>query len=117
MSIHPTHHQAKPKEVITIKDTNALRIMLLLVLILLCIGANILLALRNKTSEGEKEHLPCSALPLRSVEEHPSCAEELLKAMNITNVHVVPYNATQRVPGNRTLLRAGDRSRPARGDP
>jgi len=79
---------------------------MLLVLILLVTGANVLLTLRVKPCEGEKPHLPCSELPIRFIKEHPACADELLKTMGITNVHVVPYNATRPVPENQTISRA-----------
>jgi hypothetical protein len=31
---------------------------------------------------------PCAALPVRFVHEEPACADKLLRAMNISNVHI-----------------------------
>lgn len=38
--------------------------------------------------------LPCQALPLGFLEQHPACANALLDAMNITNVRVLTYDET-----------------------
>lgn len=35
--------------------------------------------------------LPCQALPLGFLEQHPHCANVLLDAMNVTNVRVLTY--------------------------
>lgn len=35
--------------------------------------------------------LPCQALPLGFLEQHPDCANALLQAMNVTNVRVLTY--------------------------
>lgn len=36
--------------------------------------------------------LPCAALPLKFIEQEPRCVNELLIAMNVTNVHIYPGN-------------------------
>jgi len=33
--------------------------------------------------------LPCQAIPMTFIEREPRCANELLRAMNVTNVHVL----------------------------
>ena len=42
-------------------------------------------------------HAPCEAIPMSLVAANPQCADDLLHAMNITNVHVLPYGSP--VPG------------------
>ena len=42
-------------------------------------------------------HPPCEAIPMSLVAADPECADALLHAMNITNVHVLPYGSP--VPG------------------
>lgn len=40
----------------------------------------------------QKRSLPCSAIPTRFVLDDPECADKLLRAMNVTNVRVLPKN-------------------------
>ena len=35
--------------------------------------------------------LPCAAIPLTFIEQEPRCANELLVAMNVTNLRIAPY--------------------------
>lgn len=39
---------------------------------------------------GQRDALPCGALPAQFVIEEPDCADKLLRFMNITNVHIMP---------------------------
>lgn len=41
--------------------------------------------------------LPCEAIPVRFVQESPACAQRLLDAMNVTNVHVGDVNQLARI--------------------
>lgn len=38
--------------------------------------------------------LPCQAIPMTFIEREPRCANELLRAMNVTNVHVLTEDET-----------------------
>ena len=42
----------------------------------------------------QKKHLPCAAIPTRYVMDEPECADKLLRAMNVTNVRILPRNGT-----------------------
>ena len=48
--------------------------------------------------------LPCAAVPLRFVHEAPLCADKLLQAMNVTNVHILPGGSD--IPGFDSELNA-----------
>ena len=53
--------------------------------------------------------LPCQAIPLRYVEEDPICADKLLHAMNVTNVHIHTWNEALR-PLNASGVHVVNRS-------
>ena len=86
------------------KDVRALKI--LLIMALFSMEVNVLLTLRCKPSTPERESLPCQAIPIQFVARHPDCADKLLQSMNISNVHVEPYNRSRLLagahPGNRS---------------
>ena len=42
-----------------------------------------------------RPELPCAAVPMTFIREHPECADHLLRAMNVTNVHVERFNASR----------------------
>ena len=33
---------------------------------------------------------PCQAIPIKLILEDPACADKLLRAMNVSNVHILP---------------------------
>lgn len=86
------------------KDIRVLKI--LLIIVLFSTEANILLTLRCKPSAPEGEPLPCQAIPIQFVARHPDCANELIQAMNITNVHVVAYNSSRLIAGDHLRNRS-----------
>ena len=68
----------------------------LLILLLLAAAANLTVMwqasvkLDKMASEFTRERpLACSAIPIKLVSEDPTCANKLIKAMNITNVHIL----------------------------
>lgn len=64
----------------------------------LFLTASLLAKLNSQEPRGVAEHHPpCEAIPMSLVAADPECADELLHAMNITNVHVLPYGSP--VPG------------------
>ncbi len=70
-----------------------------LILIVLGLLLNTLLLIRVsmqmaelRDSNDKRSDLPCAALPTRFVLEEPECADKLLRAMNVTNVRVLPKN-------------------------
>lgn len=46
----------------------------------------------NNCTDIRPRSLPCEAIPVRFVHESPACAQRLLDAMNLTNVHVADVN-------------------------
>jgi tetratricopeptide (TPR) repeat protein len=80
-------------------DLNACEVrafLLLLSLLLIGLLVNIsltyqaLVAVKNlSASSAQRGSLPCEALPVRFFLDHPTCAEKLLRAMNVTNVRIV----------------------------
>jgi len=86
------------------KDVRVLKI--LLIMILFSMEVNILLTLGCRPPAPEREPLPCQAIPVQFVARHPDCADKLLQSMNISNVHVEPYNRSRLLagahPGNRS---------------
>lgn len=44
----------------------------------------------SSQDSGQRDVLPCRALPAQFVIEEPDCTDKLLKLMNITNVHILP---------------------------
>jgi len=70
-----------------------------LVLIVLGLLLNTLLLIRVsrqiaefKESNNSGSDLPCAAIPTRLVLQEPDCVDKLLRAMNVTNVRVLPKN-------------------------
>jgi len=63
-------------------------ITVLLVLILIGIVVDIVITHRATSATPVKSSLPCQAIPLRYISEYPECADKLLEALNITNVHI-----------------------------
>lgn len=53
--------------------------------------------------------LPCAAVPIGFVHDAPLCADKLLQAMNVTNVHILPGGSD--VPGFDSELGAYVRER------
>jgi len=70
-----------------------------LVLIIVGLLLNTFLLIRVSTqiaefreSNDKRSDLPCAAIPTRFVLDDPECADKLLRAMNVTNVRVLPKN-------------------------
>ena len=64
----------------------------LLILLLVIMTVNIVITIRSHSNDACVPSLPCSAIPTRFVLEHPDCADKLIKALNLTNVHIVTRN-------------------------
>ena len=75
-------------------------IVLLLLLVLSSLVANIVMTVKLFSKVDDvavclnKKALPCAAIPTRYILQEPECADKLLKAMNVTNVHILSWNAT-----------------------
>jgi len=42
-------------------------------------------------------------VPISFVAEYPECADRLVESMNITNVHIRPFNESRSLEGNLGL--------------
>jgi hypothetical protein len=77
--------------------TKGPRYALLVMIFLLLIGMAVNLALTMEMSariDADRSHaprdsLPCAAIPTRFVMEHPECADNLLRSMNVTSVRIL----------------------------
>ena len=73
-------------------------ITVLLVLVLIGIAADIYLTVHfgkadlDRGPRAGRTDLPCPAIPTRLILENPECADKLIRAMNVTNVRVLPKN-------------------------
>ena len=47
----------------------------------------------------KSKSLPCEAMPIKFALDNPDCANKLLRAMNITNVKILPKNSTNTMIG------------------
>jgi hypothetical protein len=64
---------------------------LVLLIINVVMTAKLLMNMQESSPDsGQRDALPCRALPAQFVIEEPDCADKLLKFMNITNVHILP---------------------------
>ena len=84
--------------------------MVLAVCIFVIVTANLFVAIRISKDTRKlqllpqrRQSLPCGAIPTRYVIEEPVCANKLLTAMNITNVHIVPHNESRLVQNEHTI--------------
>lgn len=82
------------------KNKTSVWTVFLMLLVLSSVAANIVMTakLSGKVDAValciKKKPLPCAAIPIRYVMDEPECANKLLQAMNVTNVHVLSRNAT-----------------------
>ena len=51
-----------------------------------------------------RESLPCGAIPTRYIIEEPTCANKLLRAMNVTNVHILSNNNIHTLQNAQTIV-------------
>ena len=84
------------------KQKTAVVIMILLSLILIGVAANIIITIRTVPGTPVKTSLPCAAIPTRYVLEYPECADKLLRAMNVTNVRILPRSNASNLGGAGT---------------
>ena len=87
------------------KQKQSVLIIVLLILILMGVMADIIITVRTAPSTPAKPSLPCAAIPTRYVLEYPECADRLLRAMNVTNVRILPRGSLSDLVGNRTRSR------------
>ena len=80
----------------------------LLVCILGLVSANLLITMRLalkidqiQQCSQKRKSLPCEAIPIKFAMEEPRCANRLFRAMNVTNVHILPDGALNQLL-NRT---------------
>ena len=84
----------------------------LLILILVAAAANLVVIRHvsvqfdNVASEFTRERpLACSAIPIKLVAEDPTCANKLIDAMNISNVHILSNESVaSRLEGELTSM-------------
>ena len=76
----------------------------LLLTILVCLIANMVMTYgvlhRLETvndAPPQRRSLPCAAIPTKLILEDPACADKLIRAMNVTNVHVSNHSQKWRV--------------------
>ena len=97
-------------------------VLVLLVLLTIALAINIALTHRTTVAlsalgecPARRSSLPCEAIPVRFVLDDPACVDKLLRAMNVTNVRILPrgsraqglgLNMTPSVQG-RTGVEAG----------
>jgi len=60
---------------------------------------------RLKSYQHRRESLPCQAVPTQFVMDEPECADKLLRAMNVTNVRILPVDALDSLLNYKTPLR------------
>lgn len=65
---------------------------ILLVLLFVITTVNMVITIKSHWTVACESSLPCSAIPTRFVLEYQDCADKLIKAMNLTNVHIVALN-------------------------
>ncbi len=63
-------------------------IVILLIVILIAVVADI--TIRVLPSAKPKQRSRCLAIPTRFIMEYPDCANKLVQAANLTNIHIVP---------------------------
>jgi len=73
-------------------------------LVLIAVTVNIVLTLGLILSGAQckpaDSALPCEAVPISFVAEYPECADRLVESMNITNVHIRPFNESRSLADN-----------------
>ena len=84
------------------KVTNTTLLILLLLLVLVGGTANVMVMLKLGPPRSCIAVPPYAAIPRRFVMEHPDCADELLRSMNVTNVRV------RRIPQANSSHTLGD---------
>lgn len=57
---------------------------------------------REELPPAPKPSLPCAAVPMSFISENPECADHLLRAMNVTGVHIRRLNESALVRVNRS---------------
>jgi len=69
---------------------------ILIVCTIVLLVTNILLTMkftqsleRLKSCQNPQESLPCQAVPVSFVMDEPECTDKLLRAMNVSNVHIL----------------------------
>ena len=70
------------------KEKKAKWIAILLVAVLVAVVADI--TVRLSTPDKSKQPSKCLTIPVKYAMEYPNCTNNLLKAANLTNVHIVP---------------------------
>ena len=83
-------------------ETKSVKVnMILLVVIAVLLTANLVITsiiLSRSTGKvlcpAKSKSLPCEAMPIKFALDNPDCANKLLRAMNVTNVKVLPRNST-----------------------
>ena len=58
---------------------------------------------RLKSCQHKRESLPCQAVPVSFVMDEPECADKLLRTMNVTNVRILPADASDSLLNKTTF--------------
>ena len=70
------------------KEKKVKWVVILLVIVLIVIVADI--AVRFSVPAKPKQPSRCLKIPMKFAMEYPDCANKLIEAANLTNIHVVP---------------------------
>lgn len=92
-------------------------------LLLLITALNLVLILRLSMAlpevcppVSERRSLPCEAIPVKFVLENPECADKLLRAMNVSNVRILPGGSPPTTLPERTESCSEGSADPQAGD-
>ena len=84
------------------KNRDIRLVIVLLVLILIGTVTDIIITINTKSPTSARPSLPCSAIPTHYVAEYPECANNLLRAMNVTNVRILSPGSLSDLVDNRS---------------
>ena len=111
----PTPKNQADRPAIAVGTMQARLVIVLAVVLLLALTANILIAVELRALANRplvcpepRRSLPCEAVPMRLIYEDPACANTLLRAMNVTNVRILPWGSDVPPVDNQTVVGAAD---------
>jgi len=85
-----------------LKDKKVKWVVILLALVLMAVVADI--AVRLSVLEKPKQPSRCLAIPIKFAMEYPNCTNNLLKAANLKNIHIVPTGTLEARRYNQSKL-------------
>ena len=84
------------------KEKKAKRVVILLVVLLIVVVADI--TVRLSVPAKPKQPSRCLAIPMNFAMENPDCMNELFKAVNLTNIRIVPPGTLEARRYNQSKL-------------